>query len=283
MAFDQKDGYVVLFGGQVKTPSGTFVGNNATWTYRGGTWTQLHPAKHPAPRDSPAMAYDAGAGDVLLFGGSGCGSGVGLSCNDTWSFHAGNWTRLHPTTSPPATFWVSMTYDAALGHVLLFDGQTTWDWLGTTWHQLSPSSNPKTSAFGDFQLVYDPVAKAAVLASAFNLTCAGATGDCLHTWEFASGNWTELGNTSALGVTRFSMTWDPAAGKIILFGGNTCCANTNGTWGFHGTTWTQLGVAASPSAREFAAMGYDGSDKYVVLFGGLTMAPSTLNDTWKLG
>jgi hypothetical protein len=67
-------------------------------------------------------------------------------------------------------------------------------------------------------------------------------------------------------------------GTVVLFGGFTLPthADSNDTWTFDGTRWTQLSVSNAPPARSFAAMATLGNE--VVLFGGAAIG--FLNDTW---
>ena len=46
------------------------------------------------------------------------------------------------------------------------------------------------------------------------------------------------------------------------------------------TTWTQLSPATSPPARDFASMAYDPATGQMVLFGGMGIGGSYLDDTW---
>ena len=55
--------------------------------------------------------------------------------------------KLSPPAHPSARYDTSMTYDPALGQLVLFGGALnsgrkvfgdTWTWNGTTWSQLSP-------------------------------------------------------------------------------------------------------------------------------------------------
>src|SRR5205807_277122 len=84
---------------------------------------------------------------------------VGLG--ETWEFHAGTWTQLSPSNSPPARFSASMAYDAADGYILLFGGAgntvgilgDTWEFHGGQWTQLSPASSPSPRQYPS--MVYD--------------------------------------------------------------------------------------------------------------------------------
>ena len=53
----------------------------------------------PPVRSSHALAYDASAGKVILFGGYGFDG----SLNDTWAYDyaSNNWTNRNPANPPP--------------------------------------------------------------------------------------------------------------------------------------------------------------------------------------
>ena len=65
------------------------------------------------------------------------------------------------------------------------------------------------------------------------------------------------------------MTYDPASGKVIMFGGDNGTTYLNDTWSFDGTTWTQIATQSAPPARTAAQMTYDSVTQKVVLFGGI--------------
>ena len=85
----------------------------------------------------PAVAYDAATSSVVLFGGSGSGTGGQGSAilGDTWTWNGSTWTQQAPATSPPGYF-AATGYDAATASVVLFGGEAspgaplgdTWTW-----------------------------------------------------------------------------------------------------------------------------------------------------------
>jgi hypothetical protein len=87
MAYDAATKSVVLF------KDG---GSGATWTWDGTAWTKRCPAASPPRLSSTgphtAMAYDADAGVVVLFGGSGTN---GTTSNVTWTWDGTNWAQWH--------------------------------------------------------------------------------------------------------------------------------------------------------------------------------------------
>jgi hypothetical protein len=274
MVYDPADHSVVLFGGYRVTHNGTVVPNTATWTFTGGAWTKISPRVHPSQRSYPAMTYDAADHYLLLFGGQSCGP-RGLTCNDTWTFHAGQWKNVTHGVAPAPYFRGSMAWDAKDGYVVLFDGQaSTWKWLHGSWKLLPTTVTPHLGIWADFAMAYDPRDKYVVLASSFNLTCTGTPPGsfCLHTWTFTGGNWTPQANDSAIRVTHFSFATDPMTREVVLFGGfNGCGSNpceNNVTWEFHSGHWTKVITSAAPPPRADAAMAYDGADGYLLLVGG---------------
>src|SRR2546428_3791141 len=77
----------------------------------GTTWV-LQPRQEPIRRVGPQLAYDGANGTVLLFGGYICQGASCFPVNDTWTFDGTAWHQQHPTTSPPARYLGTMTYDA---------------------------------------------------------------------------------------------------------------------------------------------------------------------------
>ncbi len=78
------------------------------------------------------------------------------------------------------------------------------------------------------------------------------------------------------------MAYDPAAGQLVLFGGETTNNYLNDTWTWNGTTWTQFNPANSPPIRYGASMAYDNRTSQLVLFGG-SNSVGWLKDTWTYG
>ena len=133
MSYDTALGKLVLFGGASTvgaapafrltngSPTGSATTSNQTWTFDGTNWTQLTPTTSPTGRFSSAMAYDQGAGNLILFGGYGASGALG----DTWRFNGTTWTSLSPSNAPVGVSDASMAYDSTLGSIVLFGGVTS--------------------------------------------------------------------------------------------------------------------------------------------------------------
>ena len=95
-----------------------------------------------------------------------------------------------------------------------------------------------------------------------------------------SSSWVQLSPaTSPPARSYLAMSYDPASGKIIMFGGFDGTGYLNDTWTFDGVTWAQVATDTPPPARAAAQMAYDSGTQKVVLFGGYN-GRNYLGDTW---
>ena len=159
-----------------------------------------------------------------------------------------------------------------------FDGNlfqlTTFQWTGSDWRQLHPSSFP--SARSAAAAATNIVTKQTVLFDGI--------GDVnpYNTWTWDGKNWS-LASPSVEPQSLYSAgsTYDPHLGAILVFGGGHAGVDQNQTWAWTGTQWLQLLPVQSPSTRESMGMTYDPSTGSTVVFGGYDNG-SYLNDTWQL-
>src|SRR4029453_1887376 len=93
VAFDQRDGVMILFGGLAFSGGSSTVVQD-TWRWNGTTWTALAPATVPPARWIPRMAYDAARDEIVVFGGSAAAAVRG----DMWSWNGTNWVQRTPAT-----------------------------------------------------------------------------------------------------------------------------------------------------------------------------------------
>jgi hypothetical protein len=285
MTYDQKDGYVLLFGGE--SGSGTLLSD--TWKYVAGVWLQLKPPQSPPARFDASMAYDANVTDqcVVLFGGLGASGALG----DTWYFVRGNWTAVDTPNSPGKRYGAAMAYDSnsKISAIVLFGGQygsvvknDTWFFADKNWTLGNVTRSPPSLV--NASLVYD-----AAPGDHYLLLFGGSHGTSPYgyTWEFtAQGGWTKLsfGSGSSPGA-RFaaSMVYDSTDGYVVLFGGAGASVVLSDTWKYVNGAWTNLAPSSSPPGRYGSGMVYDSADALVLLFSGTWSAASTSdtrNDTW---
>jgi hypothetical protein len=291
MAYDAATGNVVLFGGQLGRLTPT---DRDTWTWDGTSWTQQQPAVSPVGRYGATMAYDADAGNVVLFGGDRGNAASGTRMPDTtWTWDGTNWTEQATAVHPTPRAYAAMAYDAATGTVVLFGGLgksralgDTWTWNGTTWTQQHPAVHP--GARTNAAMAYDAATGNVVLFGGY--TSKGARAD---TWTWNGTTWTRQSPaTSPPARGEAQMAYDAATGTAVMFGGvGTFGANDllDDTWTWNGTTWTQPAAGPhSPPRRAQGAMAYDADAGNVVMFGGTGGSfggplGSKLPSTWTWG
>src|SRR5437867_9821163 len=110
--------------------------------------------------------------------------------------------------------------------------------------------------------------------------CAIAFGSAASIGVPDSASWVQLSPANSPPARSYlAMTYDPASGKIIMFGGDNGTTYLNDTWVFDGITWTQVATDTPPPARAAAQMAYDSVTQKVVLFGGYN-GRNYLGDTW---
>jgi len=313
LAYDAADGYLLLFGATGAGPQN----GTETWTYHGGTWTNLNLTPSPESCMGSIMAYDSFDGYVLYFAAGNFGSGGQCSsAGQTWAFNGGAWTQLHPAASPPVRQSAAMTNDTGDGYMLLFGGACnqgthltlcgdTWTYLAGTWTNITGSNAPAPRAGAG--LTYD--------ASDGYVLLFGGTAwpesnnyplTVTDTWEFKAGVWTQIpiggvlcggpsqpscGMAAPPGPYNDGLTYDASDG-IALY----TCAENNRTysgymppeeyWTYHAGTWTDLNnwtlhnINWLPVNRLAEGLSYDYVDGYAIMFGGIATTWAILNDTW---
>jgi hypothetical protein len=270
IAYDVKDGYVLMFGGQ---------GLNDTWSFSGGTWSKVSTARSPPAGYGLSMAYDAKDGYVLLF-----------DLDQTWKYLAGVWTPLSTLHTPPERLGATMAYDPKDGYMLLFGGvnssgsylRDSWKYVAGNWTRITGATRPSSRAFAS--MTYDMADGYIVLYGG----CDGKSGACTtkdllsDTWKFANGVWTKLTPAKSPPARDLAMmVYDAGDGYVLLYGGQGASGLLSSSWKFSGGGWAQLSPPHSPGQRFGGSMSYDSKDGYVVLFGGVNATGALLGDSWR--
>jgi hypothetical protein len=147
LVYDPSADRFVAFGGDVNGRNSF----NETWAYdlAHDTWTNRGPSNSPPPRSYYAIAYDAKASRVVMFGGVDASTELG----DTWrySYSANKWTQIATLVSPSPRHYSAMVYDPVRYRMLLFGGADdletvqgdTWafDLSTNTWSQIRASGS----------------------------------------------------------------------------------------------------------------------------------------------
>jgi len=182
-----------------------------------------------------------------------------------------------------------MAYDPSSSRVVLFGGwdgvdfNDTWAYDVATgvWTELDPAG-PVPPARHDHVMVYDDAAGKILLFGGIEKSTYAELDD---TWAYdpTANTWTNLEPTGALPKSRclHAMAYDPAAQKVILFGGSRRGGCLEDMWAYDSTknAWTKVDLTGDkPLARYGSRMVYDAGLGAMVLFGGSD--GHLLGDTW---
>jgi hypothetical protein len=233
------------------------------------------------------MTYDAARQRVVLFGGPPAAS-------HTWTWDGTTWLRQQPATEPPiespkqmTAVGLPMAYDGAHRNVVLLvthpagiDGPPavppdTWTWDGSTWTKQAIS----LPASADGTMVYSAAAKRVLLLGTVTVNRRAVA----HMWSWTGTTWEEL-HADQLPPAPGPMAYDAARGQVVMLipspAENPPARGTD-TWTWDGLSWTQRHPTASPPASTggATAMAYDADRGIVVMFGGLSLASSAMDQT----
>lgn len=291
MAYSTDLSKVVMYGGYNES---TDVAYNDTWTFAGGSWTNVTPpGPTPGPLDDAGLAEE-GSGPMILFGGYN--AELYNDSQATWTFSGSAWQLVPlPGASGPRVYSPAMVYDARDGYVLLFGGgndyaettNATWTWSQGNWTQLHPALSPPPLL--EAGIAFDSALNEVVLFSGEGFDAHGNPTFTNQTWTFAGGAWTNRTATAGAAPTaRYgaAMAYDAGDATVVLFGGYGYNATASAyqyfsdTWAYDGT-WRQLSEPAPPPGREGASLVFDPAENASILFGGYDDG-ELLGDTWEL-
>jgi hypothetical protein len=247
------------------------------------------------------MAFDPALGELVLFGGLASGYNllqgpIDEPVSDTWAWNAtsGSWTNLTGsiTGAPPSRYAAGLSWDAAMGGLVLFGGNTgtaakndTWSFRPFAWSALSESVHPSArwgASFTNSSLGYD------LLFGGQDAT--GLLGD---TWMFANGQWYSMPSCPTCSPPARSFAASaaiPANGSIVVFGGTGTGGVLGDTWVYTGSdsirtgpegNWTEDTSLPSPPGTVDASSAADFHRGVIVEFGGALASPHAFsNATW---
>ncbi len=271
MAFDNRRGKVVMFGGTREDPQ--TLGDD-TDEYSGPAgWRSLF-ASGPPPRARHAMVYDSVHGKMVLFGGA---SGD-TQYNDTWELivHGPEFPRQPQNTNGPACGEVS--FSAAVTGV----GPLQYQWRKDGFDLFEGGRfvgvNSPTLRVTGLRFADEGVYQLAVTSACGESTSAGAAlrVDAPWTHHIVNGPQPRAAN---------AMAYDESRGVSVLFGGgNSSGGPSRETWEWNGNSWL-LRAVSGPTPRWGHGMVYDPDRRKVLLFGGNRNRGDNpadfLRDTWE--
>lgn len=222
-------------------------------------------------------AYDEARNQMVFFGGRPNNPSASTGLAETWLWDGNSFMQRSPATNPPATQFLSMTYDVKRQRTVLVlqgdIGNRTWVWDGTNWMGIIPPDSPSNRL--RTTIAYDKQRERVVLFGGVSTSLVLLN----DTWEWDGSTWTEMHPANSPSAREsHAMVYDEARQEIVMFGGRW----PTGTWVWDGINWVDRAPTNSPTPRGFHAMAYDPNRQRVVLFGGETQAtPSNVSDTWE--
>ena len=163
----------------------TGAATNSTWVCDHGAWSAMPARVEPPPRSGATMAYDAGRGADVLFGGHPPLAGSPW-LDDTWLFGNQTWTQLSTPTIPPPLEGAALTYDAADGYDLLVGVHgtfQTWTLSSAGWQNVTDSTARGPAARLSPILVYDAWDQFVLMGAGSDIGSAPQAGD-FWGWNF---------------------------------------------------------------------------------------------------
>ncbi|MFZ0060445.1 MAG: kelch repeat-containing protein [Pyrinomonadaceae bacterium] len=186
IAFDEKRGRVMLFGGHNRAgDAGSRLGD--TWEWDGKTWTEIK-VPGPSPRNGAAQVYDSGFGKIVLFGGSTREAVSG----ETWTWDGKKWVEDRAAVTE-GRFNCVMAYDDARHKIIRFGGRyagkplgDTWEYDAKGWMQLALTG---PTARNHAAVAYDSKRTKIVLFGGHDFGVHDGVNIFGDTWEWDGSNW----------------------------------------------------------------------------------------------
>jgi hypothetical protein len=247
MAYDYKDGYILLFGGGPYLTLNGSLYYHDTWEFQSGHWKELHPASYPSARGLGGMVYDASDGYLLMFGGMSSQTDIH---SDTWTYSGGTWDNITSSlsVSPPPLLAPVMSYYPPASEVVVFGGATpepgfefgqdlsvTWTYSHGAWKNVSATSGTPPDGRILASMAYDAAQGFLVLFGGWNTSTGALYGD---TWLYSGGHWaiyfaSPTPSQHIIGASAISTT---STAGLFFFGGivgnYSAYWATNATWSF---------------------------------------------------
>lgn len=243
MAYDAKDGYVVLFGGY--SSSGGFL--NDTWTFKGGAWKNISASLTTTPqgREGQTMVYDPATKSILML--SGCNTtATSTATYDYQTFSSGSWSGASYTNTWGYRWNGGATYDAADYSVLAYGGYYGSCGFTTTSSLVDYDNGTFTSGASSYSLTgpalaYDPTTAYPLYFGGCGkigtTTGAQSVTEVYHDVG-VSPQWNgPFGLTGSTPTARCyaQIVYDASDTQLLMFGGWTTSSTLSDTWIFIGS------------------------------------------------
>ncbi|MCB9895009.1 MAG: hypothetical protein H6839_11215 [Planctomycetes bacterium] len=227
MAYDQKRGVIVLFGG--RDSDATVLGD--TWELSATGWKFRTPTTQPGARAAAGLAYDTAREVCVLTCGFGPGANNANEVKtETWEWDGNDWAKNATTTAGPGIYGAAVAYDEERQRVVVNGGADgtsmksgTWTFDGKRWTAASLSTPSPNSMHG---MVYDSDSRRVILlhnTSANNVLefrASRPSGDSYPYWQNCRNS------SLPFGRTEFACAYDRGTGELVVYGGGYNDAGT---------------------------------------------------------
>ncbi len=199
------------------------------WT--GAEWTSFKPSYRPGA----SVAFDSNRGVVVLFGGQLFGRAHQFE-GELWEWDGTRWSLHLPSPHPVGRYQAGLVFDRDRNRVVLFGGSNklnqpgglmgvdyddTWEWDGTSWHEVTSSVRPPAGA-AEARLVFVPPLHRSLYVH-----------PTLGRWSFDGTGWQQdQPGAQPNGV----MLFDASASKLAAIAPSS--SSTTQRSFFDGSTWT---------------------------------------------
>lgn len=300
MIYDPVGKQVILFGGR---GAGSITGDlkNDMWTLDMEThrWQEINTSSGSSPRLSPGLVYDPAHHQLILFGGYSNQGRI----KDTWLFDLASfeWEEVSPALSPTARSDMGMAYDGTNHIAVLYGGyciESQSDMCDDTWTfdpeiNIWVEKNPQFSppVIYGHSLNYDSLRDQFLLwgghMSEFSQGGMSSAGynDSIWSYSYINNQWHEIppgGQSHPTARYWHQAAYDSGYPGLLVFGGDGGYRYLADTWFFNSEeeNWTRKRSEQAPPARIVGASVYSPDYEEVILFGGLDVDFSNLDDTW---
>jgi len=228
MAYDDRPGKTVVYGGVVMTKDKEALLFRQTWTFDSQRTVWKRVSDGPPERYGHRMIGIPGAGIIILFGGACVDAATKNNAKqmaETWLYDvsADRWTEMHPAVSPSPRHYFGMVYDSKSDRVLVWggaqkgspDASSVWayDPVANSWLERKPVSGPKLDGY--IAMAYDAGADKTILYG-------GNSEGSDETWvyDYGTNTWTRRFPKSNPGkLSRMPIVYVPEIRRTVLFGG----------------------------------------------------------------
>jgi hypothetical protein len=206
-----------------------------TWAYdlETGAWEEQQPSEQPSEdpplgrRFGAGMSYDAESDRLIFFGG---GAPEKLF-SDTWAYdyNTDTWEEMLPSSSPSPRAMFQMAYDSESDRVILWGGfmepevedvlMWAYDYNSNTWEAFENADGPQQH-WERGSMVYIPELDQMLVFTGMREYEDVLVGPETWYYDYNTNSWTKIEiETSPPQLAMYAMVYDPATGKVVLFGG----------------------------------------------------------------